>query len=118
MPFYSFYLLVFFVPFASNQNDIFFLRKGNTCFDRFPSICNCNHFFPCGNRNPFFHFFYNFFRVFISWVIRGENYFIAILTGHFCHFRPFSFITVTPTTNYSNYFSISLPKIFYGSKYI
>src|SRR5688500_16891421 len=107
MVLYAINLLVLFMSFAGNQNNIIGTGHANGHFNGLPAVGYGKRFFSGTHTQPCFHIGQYLLRIFGTRIVAGKNDFVAVFASHFTHYRPFGFIAIAAAAYYRNYLLVA-----------
>ena len=109
MVFYTVYLLIVLVSFPGNDNDVTLLGKGIGGPYSLLAVCNGKCLCSLLLIQACKHVVYNLLRLFIAWIVRGQDNSVASLDSFLSHDRSLALIPVSSCT-YNRYDVPSSPQ--------
>ena len=108
MMFYSFYLLIVFVPFACYKYNIALVSHHTGSLYGFVSVNNGQNFLALCGCKSCKHVVNYSLRFFKTGIVARDNHAVAVVCGFACHNGAFAFVAVPSCTAHGYYFALGV----------
>src|SRR5574344_168754 len=106
--FYAFHILIILMSFTGYENHITFLTHHTSCADSFFSVNDGNYIFHLLSIESGKHIINNILWFFEAWIVTRYNYLVTLFCSFLCHYRTFSFVTISTGPAYSDDMSLTV----------